>query len=132
MSFSGGVLIHQSAALETGVRTGNGSLFDAPFDEGVGSVHVPSHRIPQNRCGLSPTVRGEALGMEDFAALADCLWGGHRRGLPDLTADDRGRHLGRRQEALRRHIKKNLRLRGEALGMEDFAALADCLWAALS
>lgn len=26
------------------------------------------------RCGLSPTVRGEALGMEDFAALADCLW----------------------------------------------------------
>lgn len=26
------------------------------------------------RCGLSPTVRGEALGMEEFAALADCLW----------------------------------------------------------
>ncbi len=27
------------------------------------------------RCGLSPTVRGEALGMEAFASLADCLWG---------------------------------------------------------
>lgn len=26
------------------------------------------------RCGLSPTVRGEALGMEEFAALADSLW----------------------------------------------------------
>lgn len=24
--------------------------------------------------GLSPTVRGEALGLEEFAALADCLW----------------------------------------------------------
>ena len=27
------------------------------------------------RCGLSPTVRGEALGMEAFASLADCVWG---------------------------------------------------------
>ena len=27
------------------------------------------------RCGLSPTVRGEALGMEAFASLADGLWG---------------------------------------------------------
>ncbi len=26
------------------------------------------------RCGLSPTVRGEALGLEDFAGLADRLW----------------------------------------------------------
>ena len=26
------------------------------------------------QCGLSPTVRGEALGMEEFAALADSLW----------------------------------------------------------
>ena len=26
------------------------------------------------RCGLSPTVRGEALGLEDFAALADSLY----------------------------------------------------------
>ena len=26
------------------------------------------------RCGLSPTIRGEALGMEEFAALADSLW----------------------------------------------------------
>ena len=25
--------------------------------------------------GLSPTVRGEALGLEEFAALADCLYG---------------------------------------------------------
>ena len=25
-------------------------------------------------CGLSPTVRGEALGLEEFAALADGLW----------------------------------------------------------
>lgn len=27
-----------------------------------------------SRCGLPPTIRGEALGMEDFAALADRLW----------------------------------------------------------
>lgn len=26
------------------------------------------------RCGLSPTIRGEALGLEDFAGLADRLW----------------------------------------------------------
>ena len=26
------------------------------------------------RCGLSPVVRGEALGLEEFAALADSLW----------------------------------------------------------
>ncbi len=26
------------------------------------------------QCGLSPTVRGEALGMEEFSALADSLW----------------------------------------------------------
>ena len=26
------------------------------------------------RCGLSPSVRGEALGLEEFAALADALW----------------------------------------------------------
>lgn len=26
------------------------------------------------RCGLPPTVRGEALGLEEFAALADSLW----------------------------------------------------------
>lgn len=26
------------------------------------------------QCGLSPTVRGEALSMEEFAALADSLW----------------------------------------------------------
>lgn len=26
------------------------------------------------QCGLPPAVRGEALGMEEFAALADCLW----------------------------------------------------------
>ena len=25
-------------------------------------------------CGLPPAVRGEALGLEEFAALADCLW----------------------------------------------------------
>lgn len=26
------------------------------------------------RCGLAPSVRGEALGMDEFAALADSLW----------------------------------------------------------
>lgn len=26
------------------------------------------------QCGLSPTIRGEALGMEEFAALSDSLW----------------------------------------------------------
>ncbi len=27
-----------------------------------------------SQCGLPPAVRGEALGLEEFAALADCLW----------------------------------------------------------
>lgn len=26
------------------------------------------------RCGLSPNIRGEALGLKEFAVLADCLW----------------------------------------------------------
>lgn len=27
-----------------------------------------------SQCGLPPAVRGETLGLEEFAALADCLW----------------------------------------------------------